>query len=147
MNKERMDRMLSDKSDVNYKNELLNFSQTNAGVEFLIDTLNPYKFILIKEKVSYVKIDTNTLYLIVDKERRQSSSTPDIMDSIFYVGSRIDSIANFKFIESKHNRKSGTKQRIGYSFVISTDTHTTGISFYGPQEQEAVKYIQTIQRN
>lgn len=144
VNKERLDRILVWKEDDQFKNELLAYLRKKKSFKSLIDTLNPYKFIFIDEKVAYVKIDTNSMYLLIDSERKKSSSRPGVNDSTYFIGSRIDSNSSFKFIESKSNRKSGAKRRFGYTFVISNNTHTSGIAFFSPKEQDARKYVKTI---
>lgn len=144
VNKERLNRILNHKEDQGFKDELLDLIQRKKNVKMLIDTINPYKYILITEKVSYVKIDTILMYIQIDDERKKSSSRADVNDSTYFVGSRLDSIGSFRFIESKHTRKSGNRRRIGYTFMISDDTHTSGISFFSPEEQDARKYVKMI---
>jgi hypothetical protein len=144
VNKERVDRILNHKEDQGFKNELLSLIQRKKNVKMLIDTINPYKFILITEKVPYVKIDTISMYIQIDDERKKSSSRADVNDSTYFVGSRLDSIGSFRFIECKHTRKSGNRRRIGYTFMISDDAHTSGISFFSPEEQDARKFVKTI---
>ena len=147
VNKERLNRILNHKEDQGFKDELLSLIQRKKNIKMLIDTINPYKFILITEKVSYVKIDTILMYIQIDDERKKSSSRADVNDSTYFVGSRLDSIGSFRFIESKHTRTSGNRRRIGYTFMISDDAHTYGISFFSPEEQDARKYVKTIFKN
>lgn len=147
LNKGRLDRILNHEEDQGFKDELLSLVQGNKNIKVMIDTINPYKFILIEEKVSYVRIDTMAMYILIDSERKKSSSRADVSDSIYFVGSKLDRIGRFRFIESKHTRKSGNRQRIGYSFIISDDAYTSGISFFSPEEQDSRKYITTISKN
>ncbi|MGM9475741.1 hypothetical protein ACS5PU_04890 [Pedobacter sp. GSP4] len=146
VNKERLDRVLPEKQDEGFKNELLNQSLTKPKLIFLIDTLKPNRYMMIQDQVPYTKIDTLTLYLLIDDERKKSSSTPEVNNSTFFVGSRMDSIKNFRFIESKHKRRSGNQTRIGYTFLISSDKNTTGISFFGNEEQNARAYVKTVKK-
>jgi len=84
------------------------------------------------------------MYVLLDNERKKSSSGPEVNDSTYFVGARIDSTSSFKFIEFKYTRKSGNKHRTGYTFMISNNTHTSGISFFSPEEQDVRKYLKTI---
>jgi len=147
VSKERLDKILNHKEDQRFKDELLGLIQRKENVKMLIDTINPYKFILITENVSYVKIDTTSMYIQVDDERKKSSSRVDINDSTYFVGSRLDSIGSFRFIESKHTRRSGNRWRTGYTFILSDNAHTSGISFFSPEDQDARKYVKTILKN
>lgn len=147
VSKERLNRILYHKEDQGFKEELLGMMQRKKNIKLLIDTINPNKFILITEKVSCIKIDTISMYILLDSERKKSSSRADVNDSTYFVGSKLDSIRSFKFIEFKHTRKSRNRRRIGYTFVISDDLHTSGISFFGPEDQDARKYVKTILKN
>jgi len=147
VSKERLDKILNHKEDQRFKDELFGLIQAKKNVKMLIDTVNPYKFILITENVSYVKIDTTSMYIQIDAERKKSSSRVDINDSTYFVGSRLDSIGSFKCMESKHTRRSGNRRRNGYTFMISDNAHTSGISFFSPEDQDARKYVKTILKN
>lgn len=144
VSQERLDRILNHKEDQRFKDELLGVIQRKKNVKMMIDTINPYKFILITKNISYVKIDTFSMYIQIDDERKKSSSQADINDSTYFVGSRLDSIGSFRFLESKHTRKSGNTRRVGYTFMISDNAHTSGISFYSPEDEDARKYVKTI---
>jgi hypothetical protein len=99
-------------NDLELKNDLLKVYKLNPKCKFLIDTLDPYKFIMTAEITPSFKIDSNALYFIIDHERSISSSSPNINDSVYYVGSKMGSIAGFSFIESKYLRKLNAKKRI-----------------------------------
>lgn len=144
VSQERLDRILNHKEDQRFNDELLGVIQRKKNVKMLIDTINPYKFILITENISYVKIDTLSMYIQIGDERKKSSSRADINDSTYFVGSRLDSIGSFRFLECKHTRKSGNRRRVGYTFMISDNAHTSGISFYSPEDEDARKYVKTI---
>ena len=140
----QLDLIVNKKDDEAFKGELKDFYIKNPNKQLLIDTLNPYNFILLSVITPYVPIDTNTLYFVIERERSLSSSSPNVSDSAFYVGSKMDSISNFKFIVSKYKRTKFNKKRIGYNYMISTDRKTIGIAFYSPEEQETRPFINSI---
>lgn len=144
---ERLNIILNQREYQQFKDELLDLIQRNKNVKILLDTINPYKFILIKENVSYVKIDTVSMYTLIDNERKKSSPRTDINDSTYFIGSRLDSVGSYRFIESKHTRKSGNRGRTGYTFIISDNAHTSGISFFSPEDQDARQFVKTIFKN
>lgn len=142
-----IERIISLEGDSTFKNELLGFYVLNPEDELLIDTLNPYKFITISEIKPHVTIDTSTFYLIIDHERSISSSNSNVVDSTYYVGSKMGSVAKMKFIESKYMRQdSSGKKRIGYTFLISNEAKTIGIRFISPKEENVIQYINSIKK-
>lgn len=141
-----IERIIKKKNDLGFKNDLLRILHLNTKCEYLVDTLNPYKFIMTSEITPYFKIDSNAYYFIIDHERSISSSSPKVEDSVYYVGSKMGSVADFKFIESKYLRKLNAYKRINYSYMISSGKKIIGFAFYGPEEQDVSRFINTIKK-
>jgi len=142
-----IERIISREGDSTFKNELLEFHVSNPEDELLVDTLNPYKFITISNIKPPVTIDTSFFYLIIDHERSISSSNSNVVDSTYYVGSKMGSVGKMKFIESKYLRQdSNGRKRIGYTFLISNEAKTIGIRFYNPEEENVFQYINSIKK-
>lgn len=141
-----IERIIYKKRDSGFKNDLLRMCRLNPKCEFLIDTLNPYKFIMTSEITPYFKIDSNAFYFTIDHEPSISSSSPNISDSVYYVGSKMGSFSDFKFIESKYLRKLNAYKRISYNYMISSDKKIIGIGFYSPEEQDVRRFINTIKK-
>ena len=132
--------------DTLFRNELLSFIMLNSEDILLVDTLNPYKFILISDIKPRIEIDSTSFYYIIDKERQKSCTEPKV-DSTYYIGSKIGNYNGIKFIESKYLRYDNNKrQRFGYVFVITSEQTSIGISFFSPEDQETEKYIESINR-
>ena len=138
-------RIINKENDSRIRDELLTFIIQNPNENLLIDTTNPYKYILISTITPYVVIDSNTFYYWIDHQRSLSSSKP-FGDSQYYVGSKMGRIAHFKFIESKYQRGSEGKQRIGITYIISSEAKTIGIGFFSPEIQDVRQYINSIKR-
>ncbi|RZJ49968.1 MAG: hypothetical protein EOO44_17295 [Flavobacterium sp.] len=141
-----INRIISRPDDIGFREEMLNFYKTNPKTKLLIDTLNPYSFIMISEISEYVPIDSNSFYGTIEYERNRSSSSPAVEDSTYYVGSKIDSVPNFKFLTSKYERKLNGRHRFSHLFIISSKNKTLGISFYSPtdEKRKVMRYIKTI---
>jgi len=132
-------------NDSLFRDELLAYLFQNPDDIVLIDTVNPYRYIVVSSITPYIVIDSNTFYYLVDHERSFSGSSPD-SDSTYYVGSKMGSLGPFKFIESKYQIASNGRRRIGYSYILSSEEKTMGISFYSPGVQDVRQYINTIQK-
>jgi hypothetical protein len=139
-------RAIDKKKDPGFKNGALQFQQLNPNSEMLIDTVDPYKFIMISKITPYAPIDSNSFYFLIDRERSRSSSKPDINDSTYYVGSKMGAIGAFKFIESKYKRTSNNMTLVVYSYMITSDKKSTGIAFYGPKEQDVRVFVNSIKK-
>jgi hypothetical protein len=138
-------RIINKENDFQFRDELLAFIIQNPNDNVLIDTVNPYKYILVSSITPYIVIDSNSFYYTIDHERSISCSKPN-NDSTYYVGSKMGIIGNFKFIESKYQRAREGRQRIGYTYIISSEAKTIGISFYSPEIQDVRQYINTIKK-
>ena len=132
--------------DSQFRSQLLSLLKQNPEDILLVDTLNPYYYILISDITPSIEIDSNSFYYIIDKERLKSCTEPKI-DSTYYVGSKMGESNGIKFIESKYLRYDNKKrQRIGHVFLLTSEQTTTAISFFSPEEQNATKYIETIKK-
>ncbi len=143
--KNNIHRIVHQQTQEKIKDELTKWLLSGPG-ELLIDTLNPYKFIIVSKITPYVPIDSNSFYFVIDHERSLSSSKPNINDSTYYVGSKMGSIAGFKFMESKYRRTSNNNMRIAYSYMISSKEKTIGIGFYSPAEQDVKPFVNSIKK-
>ncbi|MCF8372741.1 MAG: hypothetical protein K9H64_14045 [Bacteroidales bacterium] len=138
-------KFINQKEDELFRDELLNFASQNSEDLLLLDTLNPFKFILISEIIPSIQIDSIMFWLIIDQEREKSCNEPK-PDSTYYVGSKLKILKNIKYIESKHvSHDRFNRQRVGYSFIISANNKTVGIGFFGPEEQDISNYINSIE--
>jgi len=115
----------------------------NRKQTILIDTTNNNNFIIILP-ATYQKIDSTVLYIFIDKERKKSSKTVTV-DSMYFFGSRIGSIRNYKYIESKYQGiKKNNKDLFVKSIVISSATKTVGISFFSEKNPDTKPFIDSI---
>lgn len=133
-----------DKIKLNLKDSLFQkLTNRNKKQTILVDKSNHNNFILILP-VTYQKIDSLSFYLLIDNQRKISSKKIAI-DSIFFIGSKMDSIGKFKYIISKYQGiKKNNRDLIVKSVVVSSKTKTVGISFFSEKNQDIRPFLYTI---
>ncbi|MGK0448395.1 MAG: hypothetical protein ACJA2M_002185 [Polaribacter sp.] len=142
--KKELSAVVYKEQDSQFRTELFGFLEQYPDDVLIVDTLNPYKFIVISDIKPSFKIDSIAFIYLVSKARLASSSEPKI-DSTYYVGSRMGETNGLKFLESKYQLYDGiNRQRISYSFIITSKQTTIQIVFNSPKDQNIIQSIKSM---
>jgi hypothetical protein len=142
--KKELSAVVYKEQDSQFRTELFGFLEQYPDDVLIVDTLNPYKFIVISDIKPSFKIDSIAFIFLVSKARLASSSEPKI-DSTYYVGSRMGETNGLKFLESKYQLYDGiNRQRISYSFIITSKQTTIQIVFNSPKDQNIIQSIKSM---
>ncbi|MCT4640183.1 MAG: hypothetical protein N4A72_20975 [Bacteroidales bacterium] len=135
---------INQNTDEVLRNKMSSFTE---GI-FLVDTVNPARFINVSEIKPYVEIDSMVYWSLIGNQRSTSCTEPK-PDSTYYFGSRMRFCKDFKYIESKYIKHINDCEEpiIAYSFIISMNNRTIGVCFFGPGEQYVLNYINSIKIN
>lgn len=137
---------ISKTSDSKFKDELVSFLLQDSTSLLYVDSLNSYKFIIIRE-IPYVKIDSTAYHALIDQGHALASHFK-INDSCYFYGSRMGYHNQLEFIESKHYRKYllRNQQRFTYSFLISGNKKSIAIIYCTPEDEDPYNILNTLKQ-
>lgn len=141
---ENIDDIIYKAEDLPYKMELTELMGDPSDIRY-VDTLDPYDFIHIFP-ASYKRIDSNAYYFTVNYHLNRFPQAVRPGDTIQFYGCRMDSIRDFRILETKMIRENVRIEggRYSYTASITKDSSTVSVQISTNSPLNTWEYYRTL---